>query len=105
MTKEINDLAPVLLAIGRQIAERKDTSCRADRPERDLPILLIPNSSHGLTGTEPRRDAALPFLLGAREVAELPESAEAKPAEPGLTPPTARPVYPLLKPDLLGGRA
>lgn len=72
MANEINDLAPVLLAIGRQIAEQKDGSCRANRPERDLPILLIPHAGHGLTGSEPRRDAALPYLLGAVRVPEAP---------------------------------
>lgn len=65
MSKKINDLAPVLLAIGRQIAGQRGASCRSDRPERDLPILLIPNSGHGLTGSPRDPGAELPYLLGA----------------------------------------
>ncbi len=106
MAKKINDLAPVLLAIGRQIAQQKDASCRAERPQRDLPILLIPNAGHGLTGAEPRRDAALPYLLGAVTPAEPPENAQGQPpVPPGLVPPLAKPSYPILKHDLLGGHA
>ena len=64
MANEINYLGSVLLAIGRQIALGKQSPRRADRPERDLPILLLPNPALGLTGSDRRRtEKNLPYLL------------------------------------------
>jgi len=82
MAKDNNDLAPVLLAIGRQIAGRNGGVRRADRPERDLPTLfqsqaLIRNPS----GERTRPDREPPVLVQPT----LPEEQPPPPA------PVARP--------------
>ena len=108
MANEINNLAPVLLAIGRQIAEQKATSCRSDRPERDLPILLIPTTASPLTGTRSRAEQALPYLLGAvgEDQGDGNAPSNPSPADPApvLNPPRQG-VLPVLKPHFLGGHA
>lgn len=69
MANEINNLGAVLEAIVRQIAFGKRSRGRADRPERDLPILLLPNESHRLTGSDRKRtEKSLPFLLGHQPI-------------------------------------
>jgi hypothetical protein len=78
MANEINNLAAVLRAIGRQIAFGKRSPDRADRPERDLPILLLPHSATALTGSDRKRtERNLPYLLGHNPVEPTPVSPDA----------------------------
>lgn len=78
MANEINYLGTVLEAIGRQIASGKHSPTRGDRPERDLPILLLPNAALHLTGTDRRRtEESLPYLLGQKPVELDPVSSNA----------------------------
>jgi hypothetical protein len=73
MANEFNDLGSVLQAIGRQIASGKHSAARGSRPERDLPILLLPNASLGLTGSDRKHaDGSLPYLLSADLVGGRP---------------------------------
>lgn len=73
MANEINNLGTVLQAIGRQIASGKRSPKRADRPERDLPILLLPHSATALTGSDRKRtERTLPYLLGHQPVEPSP---------------------------------
>jgi hypothetical protein len=100
MANEINNLDPVLLAIGRQIAERRGSPCRAPHPERDLPILLLPHAAPSQVASDRMRaERQLPLLMG---------DAPAEPAEPEGPVAPSRPQrkegpYPRLDPDLLGG--
>lgn len=109
MASEFNNLGAVLQAIGRQIASAKHTAARGDRPERDLPILLLPNASLGLTGSDRKRtDARLPYLLGAQQRTELvaPTSDTAVTApRPAIRLPRHEGPFLRLDPDPLGGRA
>ena len=75
MANEINNLGTVLQAIARQIASGGRSTGRADRPERDLPILLLPNPALGLTGSDRKRtEENLPYLLGHQPVEPQPVS-------------------------------
>ena len=108
MANDFNNLGPILQAIGRQIAGRRGSSSRADRPERDLPILLLPQEVpvHVSTGRS-RAERNLPYLMG--DVA-LPErsvpTVSTVPTVPTVsTVPSARPQrkeagYPRLDPNL-----
>lgn len=71
-------------------------------------MLLIPTANSPLTGTRSRRDEALPYLLGAagqdQGDGNAPSNAAPGDQPPVLNPPR-QPVYPVLKPNFLGGRA
>jgi hypothetical protein len=109
MANDFKDLAPILLAIGRQIAGGKAGSCRSDRPERDLPILLLPNSRPSQVSADRRRvERDLPYLM----IPEAPSESEkaSAPAEPVFPPAPSRPerkegAYLRLDPGSLGSPA
>ena len=109
MANEFNNLGSVLQAIGRQIALGKHTAARGSRPERDLPILLLPTAAHGLTGSDRERtEGQLPYLLGSEAPAEpAPEidSAVTAPRVPAIRLPRHEGAFLRLDVDPLGGRA
>jgi len=108
MANEFNNLGPVLQAIGRQIASDKHAAARGSRPERDLPILLIPDASLGLTGSDRKRtEKDLPFLLGAQQRTEpvAPASEAVTAPRPAIQLPENEGAFLPLDPDPLGGRA
>jgi len=108
MANEFNNLGPVLEAIGRQIALRKHVAARGSRPERDLPILLLPDASLGLTGSDRKRtEENLPYLLGAHQRTErvAPASEAVTARRPAIRLPRNEGAFLRLDPDPLGGRA
>jgi len=84
MANEFNNLGPVLQAIGRQIAEGRGSSCRGNRPERDLPILLLPHELPSLVASDRgQAERRLPFLMG--------DVSPSEPAEPPVPQAPGRP--------------